>query len=186
MQRNKKNEQLSVYKMSTENQALASPSLAILYENALYQIDPAENKIAAAPIPETTPASGMRTMEEPLAARSGVLIIVRDKLANKGTTHTMFLNLLSACNLSLEKVDLISPYTIELSIYDLLKKYTPTKIILFGVASSEIGLSLYFPDYQVQDVDGLSYLTAPDLMLIENNPELKKKLWQSLKKFFSL
>lgn len=173
--------------MPIENQELDGPSLAILYGKTLFQIDTPEKK--AAPIPVQAQENSTAPVSQsaaPLSAPAGVLIIVRDKLINGSTTHTMFTNLLNACNLSLAQVDLISPYTLDISAYDLLKKYSPAQIIMFGVASSEIGLSVYFPDYQVQDVDGIHYLTAPDLALIENNPDLKKKLWQSLKKLFSL
>jgi hypothetical protein len=57
---------------------------------------------------------------------------------------------------------------------------------MFGVGSSEIGLSVYFPDFQVQMVEGVSYLTSPDLMLVANDKNIKLSLWKSLQKAFSL
>lgn len=173
--------------MPVENQELDGQSLAILYGKMLFQIDNPEKK--AVPAQSSTKESPVAPSSQPAIAEplsSSVLIIVRDKLINGSTTHTMFTNLLNACNLSLAQVNLISPYTMDISAHDILKKYSPVQIIMFGVASSEIGLSVFFPDYQVQDIDGVHYLTAPDLALIENNPEFKKKLWLSLKKLFSL
>lgn len=172
--------------MSTENQHLDDHSVALLYGKNLFQIDTPEKKGELTPVPETKAAGSTTTASTPLQAGKGVLIILRDRLVNGSTTHQMFVNLVTACQLTLAEIDLISPYTLDLSAADLIKKYAPSKIIMFGVASSEIGLSVYFPDYQVQEVNGVSYLTAPDLALIENDPKLKTTLWMSLKKMFAL
>lgn len=159
--------------MPTEHQELDNQSLSILYGENLYQIEPPQKK--------NIPAE-----KEPKKDSKNIVIIIRDQLHHESTTYQMFLNLLKACNLTVDQIELISPYTFELTSTVLVQKHKPSHIIMFGVGSSEIGLSVYFPDYQVQSVDGVTYLTAPDLILIENDKDIKAKLWQSLKKAFSL
>lgn len=171
--------------MPTDNQLLNEPSIAILYGDALFQIEPPQKKTIA-----PTPASPSPLIETAASHTAtptkAVLIILRDHLQQGSTTHTMFLNLLKACQLSENNITLIAPYTLDLTASTIVKTYAPKQIIMFGVASSEIGLSVYFPDFQVQDVDGVTYLTAPDLSIIEHNKEAKSTLWKSLQKAFSL
>jgi hypothetical protein len=64
--------------------------------------------------------------------------------------------------------------------------YGASLVIMFGVEAADIRLPVFFPHYQVQGHDGVNYMSSPDLAFIENNKPEKQKLWQSLKKAFSL
>lgn len=167
--------------MSSNLNELDQQSVAILFGESLYNIDPHPQKVAADPRVKALPAEQVAA-----AVKADTTILLRDPLKNGSSTHTMFLKLLEACKLSPNQTNILAPFTFDINARSLVQQYSPTRIIMFGVGSSEIGLPVYFPDFQVQDVEGVLYLTAPDLTLIENNAELKKTLWLSLQKIFAL
>ncbi len=92
---------------------------------------------------------------------------------------------LSACKLGLADVAIVnqSSATPDSSIT---KHLNSKQVLLFGVQPLEFGLPVNFPAFQVQPFDGSIYLFAPPLNEIEANAELKKKLWSSLQRIFSI
>lgn len=165
--------------MPTVNQDLDNQSVSILYGASLYHIETINKK-------ESSKTDSQKLPTEPSIPKPKVIVIVRDQLSPKTDIYEMFTKLLDACKLSIEHIHLISPYTFELTSSVLLKEYTPSHIIMFGVGSSEIGLSVYFPDFQVQQVEGVTYLTSPDLNLVAKDKNIKLALWKSLQKALSL
>ncbi|MFN5937683.1 MAG: hypothetical protein ACK43L_06510 [Sphingobacteriales bacterium] len=165
--------------MPSKHQELDDQSVSILFGTSLYQIE----------TPQQSPAIKNTTQKistNQSGIRPKVVVVIRDQLKPESATYEMFIKLLEACKLSIEQINVITPFTFDLTNAVLLEKYTPSHIIMFGVGSSEIGLSVYFPDFQVQMVEGVSYLTSPDLMLVANDKNIKLSLWKSLQKAFSL
>jgi hypothetical protein len=54
------------------------------------------------------------------------------------------------------------------------------------VEARDLKLPVFFPHFQVQGHNSITYISSPDLAVIENDKAAKHKLWQSLKKAFSI
>ncbi len=93
--------------------------------------------------------------------------------------------ILGACKLTATQVKIASMYEINNTpLPQLLEKYQPKKIILFGVAPASIGLPIHFPLFQIQSYQQVQYLHAPSIPELENDKQLKISLWQKLKQLF--
>lgn len=117
---------------------------------------------------------------------SPVVVVSRTKLTPGSSSSNLLELILKACQLQPVSVPILSPLTPDITADMLKTNYQPAHVLMFGIGSSEIGLTVYFPDYQAQKVGGIQYLTAPDLMILESDPDAKQKLWKSLKTAFSL
>jgi hypothetical protein len=65
-------------------------------------------------------------------------------------------------------------------------EYGAVFVIMFGVEARDLKLPVFFPHFQVQGHNSITYISSPDLAVIENDKAAKHKLWQSLKKAFSI
>jgi hypothetical protein len=92
--------------------------------------------------------------------------------------------ILSACKLSVADIALVNLKDKVIGIEELNKSFSPEKIILFGTGSSEINLPLQFPDYQIQQYNGQTFLSSPSLKELASDKDLKRQLWESLQKLF--
>ena len=95
-------------------------------------------------------------------------------------------SILSACSLSLADVAIINQFHSLHSYHDVINQLNSRSVILFDVTPGEFGLPVNFPDFQVQPIDRVNYLTAPSLDLLEGNKDLKKSLWNALKRMFAI
>lgn len=94
-------------------------------------------------------------------------------------------NLLSACKLSIADISLVNLQENPGIIYtDLVDQFHPKKILIFGISTSELQLPFTIPFFQIQQFHEQLYLTNPPLNQFVNNKELKKQLWNCLKKLF--
>ena len=97
------------------------------------------------------------------------------------------LGILSACKLTMEDVAILNIKKNDNCTY---KQFTAalgsTILILFGVSPYQIQLPLEFPSYQVQAYNNQTYLIAPPLSNIEADKTEKTKLWNTLKKIFTI
>ncbi len=99
-------------------------------------------------------------------------------------------NILAACKLNIGDVAIINQAKNALS-YELLQTATaPQFIIGFDVTAKEMVLSTGIPPYQVQELNGCTFLLCPPLSVMFGSTEAvkqeKTKLWTSLKKMFNL
>jgi len=95
--------------------------------------------------------------------------------------------ILSACKLSLEDVALLNISKNPSLIYtDLTETLKADKIFLFGIDPEKFGLPLQFPNYQVQHFNNQVYLSSASLTALKNDKAEKLKLWNCLKKIFSM
>lgn len=95
-------------------------------------------------------------------------------------------SILSACSLSLADVAIINQFHSLHSYHDTINQLHSKTVLLFDVTPGEFGLPVNFPDFQVQPIDHVNYLTAPSLDLLEGNKDLKKSLWIALKRMFTI
>ncbi len=97
------------------------------------------------------------------------------------------LEILSACNLTLEDVALINIKKDETLSYKIITNdLKAEKIFLFGIEPSKIELPVQFPNYQAQKFNNQLYLSAPLLTKLQNDKAEKTKLWLCLKQIFSI
>ena len=169
--------------MTTEDQKINQRALRLLYDKNLYRINRQKSDEKLVDYPPPVQPSAIST---PTATGIPVLIVSRTQLISGSGSSNLLESILKACRLQPESIRIISPFTPDITAETLKTNHQPNHVIMFGIGSSEIGLTVYFPDYQVQQVGGIQYLTAPDLLLLENDPEAKQKLWKSLKIAFSL
>ncbi len=95
-------------------------------------------------------------------------------------------SILSACSLSLADVAIINHDKNTESYQLITDQLNTTSVLLFDLSPSDFGLPVNFPDFQVQKVDKIQYLVAPSLSLVELNKDLKKSLWNALKRMFGI
>ena len=100
---------------------------------------------------------------------------------------TFLSGILNACKLTLEDVGLlnISSYP-AISYKKIAETFNPRIIIMFGVLPDTIQLPFVMPEFQRQSYNNQVYLAVPSLPELENNKELKRKLWTALQQIFSL
>ncbi len=97
------------------------------------------------------------------------------------------LGILSACKLSMEDIALVNRSTDSTLLYkDLAEQFKAEKIFLFGVVPEVLGLPLQFPLYQIQPFNNQLYLSSASLTDLQNDKAEKTKLWNCLKKIFSI
>ena len=121
--------------------------------------------------------------------RSHILIMVAsdETLYLPDEELNFLLGILAACNLTMDDVAILNikknkPLTYKTVIDEL----RPEKLFLFGVNPAQIELPLDFPNYQVQQFNNQTYLTAPLLSHFQDNKAEKTKLWGCLKQIFGI
>lgn len=96
-------------------------------------------------------------------------------------------DILSACKLSLNDVAILNIKNYPGTSFKIFTTHLKSKIVLlFDITPDAFGLPLNFPTFQLQAFDGATYLHAPALAQIENDKNIKTKLWTSLKRLFNI
>jgi hypothetical protein len=96
-------------------------------------------------------------------------------------------SILSACKLYLDDVGIVNSFSLkEEEKFSLNEKVSPKSVLLFDVSPLAYGLPIEFPPFQVQDFNKCTYVVAPSLSVIKGDVQLKKQLWNSLKKLFHI
>ena len=100
---------------------------------------------------------------------------------------TFLSGILSACKLTLEDVGLLNIASYPAISYKTISDaFTPRIIMLFGITTDAIQLPFLMPDFQRQSYNNQVYLAIPSLQALENDKDLKRKLWMVLQQIFSL
>jgi hypothetical protein len=100
---------------------------------------------------------------------------------------SFLLGILTACRLSMADIALINVSKNPDLIYtDITEQLKAEKIFLFGLDAEALDLPLQFPQYQVQQYNNQVYLSSASLTELQKDKEEKMKLWNCLKKVFSL
>jgi hypothetical protein len=146
-------------------------AIKTLYSRSLYSIDSYDTEPVSKPAPVT---------------RKKVLVLVREHIESGDPLYEFLKGILGACRLGMTDINLVSSFRQHEDYRQLVQQYGAAVVIMFGLEAADIRLPVFFPHYQVQNHDGVLYISSPDLAMIENDKPEKQKLWQSLKKAFSL
>ncbi|MEO5783370.1 MAG: hypothetical protein ABIQ07_08875 [Ginsengibacter sp.] len=100
---------------------------------------------------------------------------------------TFLSGILNACKLTLEDIGLLNIASYPAISYKTISEaLTPRIIMLFGISTDSIQLPFLMPDFQRQSYNNQVYLVVPTLHALENDKNLKRKLWAVLQQIFSL
>jgi hypothetical protein len=95
--------------------------------------------------------------------------------------------ILTACKLSLADVAIVNALNMDQEeVTEVISHLQSRNIIAFGMEPAALGLPMYFPAFQVQQSETRYYLHTPELAALEQDQNLKKQLWNSLKTMFKL
>ena len=94
-------------------------------------------------------------------------------------------NILKACKLDPASIPVLkADDPITANYQTLHEHYASSKVVLFGMSTAEIALPIRFPNYQVQSFQGVQYLCADTLEVLEQDKNLKAILWKFLQQLF--
>lgn len=166
--------------MSLDNIQLPSIVIQELFKNSLVQLN------AEAVIEPLSACSSFIILGN---NRRHILIIVdgKDSMYLPDDQLNFLMGILSACKLIMEDVAVLNIRKNETATYQSLTTALHSSvIILFAVLPEQIGLPLEIPHYQVQQYNKQTYLLAPSLPDLAGDKREKGKLWDCLKKIFSI
>jgi DNA polymerase III psi subunit len=166
--------------MSLDNIQLPSIVLQQLYKYSLTDLKNEQKREAKTPSNEFTILGNNRSRILIIVANDEALYLPDGELK-------FLLGILAACNLTMEDVAILNikknkPVTYQTVTQEL----KPEKLFLFGVDPAGIALPLDFPNYQIQQYNNQTYLTAPLLSHFQDNKAEKTKLWNCLKQIFGI
>ena len=117
-----------------------------------------------------------------------ILLVNNPEVAFVTDQQLTFLSgILNACKLTLEDIGLLNiAFYPAISYKTISDAFTPRIIMLFGISTDSIQLPFLMPDFQRQSYNNQVYLAAPSLQTLENDKEMKRKLWMVLQQIFSL
>ncbi|KAA0989950.1 hypothetical protein [Dyadobacter aurulentus] len=117
-----------------------------------------------------------------------LILIDEQKQENMLASEALFLdNILKAVGNSTDHADILN--FSFLPGQDARKVFSEKKtnfFITFGVPLIKLHLDLLLAPYTPKNIDGIWFLLADPLVVIEENRDLKKKLWQALKQMFEM
>lgn len=157
--------------MATTEPSLDLNTLKLLYNNALYRIDQ-QVKSSARPPSEVV--------------KKKYLILMSEHVVPGDPLYLFLTGILNACKIPVANVNMISAFRQEADYLALEAQYGAVFVLMFGINAADLKLPVFFPHFQVQGHNSITYISSPDLAVIENDKAAKHKLWQSLKKAFSL
>ena len=179
--------------MSLDHIILSDTVLEKLYRDSLVTgnpaaaMKPAKTKVAKATEKEASPAAG--SIKFLGNNKKNILLIVseKDHAFLSDDDLNFLLNILNACNITLEDAALVNSYGDESPDHESLQQqFSPAVIICLGTEPHALGFPLQIPQYRVQAYNGQQYLSAGLLAEISADKELKKSLWLALKTIFSI
>lgn len=116
--------------------------------------------------------------------RKGILIVYT--LDDKGSLDFLK-KILSAVEVNINEVlSLVLKGAEIVKIPDHYDNEKITKILVFGALSKRICLNSIVSKYKVTEIKDIKVIFADSLVEIQNNKELKKNLWLSLKDLFGV
>ncbi|WP_019990390.1 hypothetical protein [Rudanella lutea] len=140
---------------------------------------------AVEPVRDTRPPARPAEARKPELLKHKVLILADEDLA---PSDLLFLEkILKAVNLDVNGVDLLNVYGVaDVNFADVLRHKYIHHFITFGVPFKRINLDIMMDRYQPIRFDGITFLMADSLPVIEADQNLKRQLWNSLKRVFEI
>jgi hypothetical protein len=179
--------------MSINNIELTGAMLNELFRNTL--VDDTENKPAIINISERLegPVPAVNKQSEGIKYlgnnKKNILLLMKypDAVYLPDPALQFLTGILGACQLSLDDVAIINLAVYPNTTFKEVMSFFNSRIImLFGIEPASIGLPINFPHFQLQAFTGYTFLYSPSLEELENNKELKIKLWSCLKRLFNI
>ncbi|MFM1857745.1 MAG: hypothetical protein RLZ05_805 [Bacteroidota bacterium] len=170
--------------MSLNQVKLPPELLAQLYHRVLVEL-PGEPSIKNQPIEQsnTTKIKSLGGHKKKIC----IVVAEQEAVFLKDEQLAYLTRILMACKLTLEDVALINIQEVAHPNYQhLQQQYPSTTCILFGLTPQNLQLPVDFPFFQLQKIEGCTYLFAPALDLLEPQKADREKLWQSLRKQFNV
>ena len=166
--------------MSLDNILLPDTVLQALYSKSLYDLETNKSVLDNIQL-ESINFLGNNQKKITILVNSESVIYLSDDELN------FLLGILTACKLSMEDISLVNLYNNPGLNYSLItEQFKAEKVFLFGLTPVEIALPLQFPHYQVQQFNNQIYLSSVSLNELQANKDEKMKLWNCLKKIFSI
>lgn len=166
--------------MSLDNIQLPANLIASLYNKSLYDLKPYK------------PEQVINNEEKLLFLGDNlkrITIIVKDEDAIylPDDQLSFLLGILTACKLSMADVSVINLAKNLHCTYKEISNILKSEIVLlFGLHPDAISLPLQIPHYQVQKFNNQVFLSSVSLIQLQNDKSEKLKLWNCLKKIFSI
>lgn len=166
--------------MSLDKLSLPDTVLQTLYSKSLYDLSSDTQKEAIATVASIS-FLGDNTKKIVLVVSSDEAIYLPDDELN------FLLGVLNACKLSMADVALINiTRNTGLSYTTITEQFKAEKIFLFGLQPKSLELPLEFPHYQIQQFNNQVYLSSVALANLQADKAEKLRLWNCLKKIFSI
>jgi DNA polymerase III psi subunit len=164
------------------------PELPMVVEEIVVQVVSMPEPVEPEPIqsiPDTKPPVRSQETPKPALLKHKVLLLADEDLS---PSDLLFLErILKAVNLDIDGVDLLNVYGVsEVDFAAVLRHKYINHFITFGVPFQRINLDIMMDRYHPIRFDGITFLMADSLPVIEANPTLKRLLWNSLKRVFEL
>jgi hypothetical protein len=179
--------------MSINNIELTGVMLSELFRNTL--VDNTENKPAITHVRERLkdPVPPVHKISEGFKYlgnnKKNILLLMKypDSVYMPEPALQFVTGVLGACKLSLDDVAIINLAVNPDTTYkEVISFFKSRVVMLFDIEPSSIGLPINFPHFQLQAFTGNTFLYSPSLEEIENNKDLKTKLWYCLKRLFNI
>ncbi len=126
------------------------------------------------------------------ANKKNILFLVHatDAIYIKDEHLATLTKILEALRMNLADVAIINHLCTPKSFQELKETLHPKFIFLFGFGLKHLHIPFTIPDYQVQQYDNCTFMTAPSITLSSSNTDAikkeKKLLWDNLKKIFKV
>jgi hypothetical protein len=164
--------------MSLDNFHLTPFLVQHLYKKTLVDLDPLK------PLPVATANSHFPFLGK---NEKNILIVVdeKDTAFLPDDDLQLLVSILLACKLSLADIALINFDKNQQMVFEtLMQDFTPSFVLLFGISPKSLSFPLHFPNYQLQQYNHQTYLSAPALKVLATEIVQKKELWSCLQKYF--
>ena len=166
--------------MSLDNILLPDTILQGLYSKCLYDLETDKSVLTGI---QTPGISFLGTNQKKIT----VLVNCETAIYLPDDELSFLLGILTACKLSMADIALVNlAKNPDLNYSFLTEQFKAEKVFLFGLNAAAIALPLEFPHYQVQQFNNQVYLSSLSLSELQANKEEKMKLWNCLKKIFSI
>lgn len=165
--------------MSLDNIQLSPFLVQQLYKKTLFEID----GIKKAPVIQQSSAISYLGKND-----KHIVVVVNESDAAflPDADLNLLVGILTACKLSLADIALVNFNKNPGIGYDqLMTDFSPNTVFLFGIEPIELQFPLHFPNFQLQQYNDQTYISAPSLKLLSENKEQKKELWACLQKYIS-
>lgn len=166
--------------MSLDNIQFPAVVMQNLYSKSLFDLKTGNPDLAL-------PKSGIVSYLGNNQGRIVIIVTSAEAIYLPDEDLKFLLGILSACKLSMKDIALINFSKNPSLLYEgLTEQLNAEKIFLFGVDPELLGLPLQFPHYQIQQFNNQVYLSSVSLTELQNDKAEKTKLWNCLKKIFSI